>query len=419
MNIKYYFLEPKKEKSSLVISVAWKGIRVQSSIGLSGKTSNFDVNLQKFKKNTTNSAELNNYLNSLSQELNDFYFNSIATNKVLLKEDVKNKINSYVKISENIQKKRDVNSLTVLDIVESFFENIKCNPLYQKMTIKKYKTFYNNIRKYIDKNYNPEFKNINYQYVLNFALFLSNELNLADATIHKTLKMLTVTLNKAFDDGLVDTQFYKPIFKKLFKDLKLKPQSRKFSLTKEEVLKIENYKPSDVDIQLTKDMFLFEIYTLLRISDLSQASESTVNLNERTLNFRQQKTGELASIPLIDKAMEILKKYPRMKFPKISHQYYNRQIKVLAKEAGIDDLIQIERKSLNNTEQIVKKKWELIASHHARVTGIVNMAQHGALPEEIISVSGHSNPRSIEPYMKIAADEKKKRSRIALEKAFG
>ena len=47
------------------------------------------------------------------------------------------------------------------------------------------------------------------------------------------------------------------------------------------------------------------------------------------------------------------------------------------------------------------------------------MARAGALPEEIKSVTGHRSSKSLEAYMKIAADEKLKRSRAALEKGYG
>ncbi len=419
MKIKFYFVSPKKEKSSMTVSIAWNGNRIQYNIGLSHKTSAFDVDKQQFKKNTARASQLNNFLKGLENAISDFYYNSLATNKIVSKVEMKDFLAETLLKKEEIESSIEVRKFTAKEILDHFINFVEDNPLYTTMTKKKYKTFHNNFNRFIKTHYDIYINELDTDYLLNYALFLAKKLNYADATIHKALKIFTRILNKAFEDGLIDTQFYKPLFTKLYRELKLKQDSNKFALTKEEILKIEQYEPEEKDLKLTRDLFLFEIYTAQRVSDLFKTHKASVNLDDRTLNFRQTKTNEMVSIPLIDKAIDILKKYPNMEFPKISEQYYNRQIKELARNAGIDDLITIERKSLNRTEKIVKEKWELLASHHARVTCIVNMAQNGALPEEIITVTGHSNPRSIDPYMKIAEDVKKKRSRSALERAFG
>lgn len=420
MKIKFYFQKPKLEVSALMVSVSWNGLRLQTAIGLSSPTSSFDIENQIFKRNISKSAQLNNILTRISQEISNYYFNSQAANIIIDKSEMSNKLKQILnKEDEEVIEPDDViKEYKLSDIIHSFVYYVENSPMYKKSTAKRYRNLRNNTLKYIKKNSDPNVNKLDYKYVFNFAIFLSKVLKFNDATIQKTLKMVSVTLNKAFDDGLIETQYYKPIFKKVFKELKLKTESHRFALTKEDILKISNYIPTSDILQLTKDMFLFEIYTSIRISDFHNVTDSSININERVLSFRQTKTNEIVTIPLIQKAIDIISKYPNMQFTKITEQHYNRNIKVLALEAGLTDTIRIERKSLNKVETIVKQKWELLASHHARVTGIVNMAQNGALPEEIISVSGHSSASSIQPYMKIAASEKKRRARLALEKAF-
>lgn len=421
MKIKFYFTEPKNEKSPMMISVAWSGKRRQTSIGITQKTSTFDSENQKFRKSATGYAQINNYLDKLKLAINDFYYNSIATNTVISEKEMKLFLNSIIKEKGNGfgDTSNSIREVTISYLLDRFIEGIDNNPLYKKSSIRRYKNFETIIRKYITKHYDIKFENLDYDYIRNFALFLSNELNFADATIQKSLKTLSLILNRAFESEIISKQSYKPLFTKLFKELKLKTASQKFALNTDDIKKIENYTPDNEKLKYVKDMFLFEIYTAQRISDLFKTHKSAIDLKEKTLNIRQVKTNELVSIPLIDKAIAIIKKYPDMTFPYMSKQFYNRMIKVVAKNAGLDDLIQIDSKSLNKIEKSVKQKWELVASHHARVTCIVNMAQNGALPEEIIMVSGHSAPRSIEPYMRISSNEKKKRSRQALERAFG
>ena len=51
------------------------------------------------------------------------------------------------------------------------------------------------------------------------------------------------------------------------------------------------------------------------------------------------------------------------------------------------------------------KKYELISSHTARYTGITLSMKKGLLPEEVMQISGHTDRRNFDKYVKITRQE--------------
>ena len=312
-----------------------------------------------------------------------------------------------------------INKIKVSDLLDHYFQSINSDPTYKSSTLERYKYYKNLINDFFKEYKDIEVEKFDKNYLIAYINFLSKKRNMNDLSILKSIVKFGALFKKAFEDSLIDNQNYKSHFKSIYDTIKFQKESKRFALTSSEVEKLENFIPNNEDLIYIKDMFLFQIYTAIRLSDLNKVSQSNIDFDNNYLTFHQKKTNELVTIPLINKAIEIIKKYPNNKFPKISSSTYSLKIKTLCKDAGIDDEIEIQRKSLNKIETKTYKKWELISSHFARVTCIVEMARNGALAEEIITVTGLRDVNSLKPYMKIAKNIKLKRSRVALEKAFG
>lgn len=425
MKIRFNLQYPKKDISPIMISLAWDGNRVQSSIGISVNTKNFDKENHEMMRNSIGSAEVNNKLNILKSELKQYYFTLVGSNKIVEKNLIQKKLNELLhKKVNNISIQTDeeeklIKKIRISDILNHFIQSINSDPTYKSSTLKRYKSYKNLLIDFFKDYKDIEVENFNKNYLIAYINFLSKKRNMNDLSIKKSIVKFGAIFNKAFEDSLINNQNYKSHFKSIYDTIKFQTESKRFALNIYEVEKIEKLIPNSEDLVRIKDMFLFEIYTGIRCSDLDKVSQSNLDFDNNYLTFHQKKTNELVTIPLINKAIEIIKKYPNNKFPKISPTNYNLKIKSLCREAGIDDEIEIQRKSLNKIETKTYKKWELISSHFARVTCIVEMARNGALAEEIITVTGHRDVNSIKPYMKISKNEKLKRSKIALEKAFG
>ena len=425
MKIRYNLQYPNKDKSPIMVSLAWSGQRIQSSIGISVYTQNFDKRNQEMRRNSSGSAEVNNRLNKLKSELLEYYYTLVGTNKKVDKNQILNKLNELLgkKIEqqanqpeESIEPKKIVK---MSDILNNFMKSIYNDPSYKASTRRRYRSFEKVMNDFFKNHYDIEFEKFGKDYLIAYIKYLADKRNYQDSSIQKAVKTVAVILNQAFEDSMIENQRYKSIFKTIYSTFKFKTESKRFAITESEIERIEKLIPKSTAQAETKDKFLFEIYTAIRVSDLEKIGQYSVNFADETMTFRQLKTNEMVTIPLISKAIDMLKKYPNNKFPHVSSKNYLKNIKQLCKDAGMDEEIMIEEKSLNKITHKVYKKWELIGSHYGRVTCVVAMARNGALAEEIILVTGHKDPNSIRPYMKIAKNEKLERSRAALQKAFG
>ena len=117
------------------------------------------------------------------------------------------------------------------------------------------------------------------------------------------------------------------------------------------------------------------------------------------IEFEQQKTGKLMTIPIHAKVQQILDKN-KGEFPyRISDQRYNDYIKEVCKIAGIVEEIkgkkQLNISKQNNIQKIrrvegVYPKYELVTSHIGRRSFATNY--YGDIPTSyLIYVTGHSS----------------------------
>lgn len=153
-------------------------------------------------------------------------------------------------------------------------------------------------------------------------------------------------------------------------------------LTVDEVEAIEKAEMPTESLERVKDLFLFQCYTGLAYADLMRFDMSKAVKGEKyyLVTDDRKKTGEGYTVVLMEKAMDILKKYD-YKLPKITCEQYNMRLKIMADACGIE---------------------KPIASHFGRRTCGMLLLNYG-FPIEIVSkVLGHSNIKTTQQaYAKI------------------
>ena len=149
-------------------------------------------------------------------------------------------------------------------------------------------------------------------------------------------------------------------------------------LTQEELKKIENHQFAQKRLQQVKDMFIFCCYTGLAFAEMSYLKQKHIITGfdgNLWISMYRKKTGKEFSIPLLDKPIEIIRKYrydnKNLLLPKISNQKFNSYIKEICEILGIEKKI----------------------SHHiARKTFATTVLLYNDVPMEIVSaLLGHSN----------------------------
>lgn len=153
-------------------------------------------------------------------------------------------------------------------------------------------------------------------------------------------------------------------------------------LTVDEVEAIEKAEMPTESLKRVKDLFLFQCYTGLAYADLMRFDMSKAVKGEKyyLVTDDRKKTGEGYTVVLMEKAMDILKKYD-YKLPKMTCEQYNMRLKIMADACGIE---------------------KPIASHFGRRTCGMLLLNYGFTIEIVSKVLGHSNIKTTQQaYAKI------------------
>ena len=229
-----------------------------------------------------------------------------------------------------------------------------------------------------------------------------------NSTIEKKLDYLKWFLNWATEKGHNTNRAYKT-----FKPTLKKTQKKIIYLNKEEmksILALE-LKGEDVYLEPIRDIFMFCCFSSLRYSDASSLKWNDVK--EDHIEVTTMKTADSISIEINEMTRSLLDKYravPGKKndlvFPFYTNQAMNRDLKKLCKLAKINEEIRITTYRGNERIDEIKPKWELIGTHTGRKTFIVNALSRGIPPSVVMKWTGHSDYKSMKPYIDIVDEIK-------------
>lgn len=202
-----------------------------------------------------------------------------------------------------------------------------------------------------------------------------------DAAVYKYHRCLKALLNRAVTFGRIERNPYELLRGKIKRGEKENVEY----LTEREMKAIENLDVrGDETMVISKDIFIFQMYTGLSYSDaqafdFSQYREvdgKWINTGERI------KTGVPFVSSLLPPALKILEKYD-YKIPQIENHIYNRALKAIGVMAKISTPLH---------------------SHLARHTFATWMLRNGAKIENVSRMLGHTNIRQTQRYAKVLAE---------------
>ena len=202
-----------------------------------------------------------------------------------------------------------------------------------------------------------------------------------DAAVFKYHRNLKALLNRAVTFEKIDRNPYELLKGKFKRGDKENVEY----LTESEMKRFEALDvSSDLTMQISKDIFTFQMYTGLSYSDAMafdfsqyrQENGKWINTGERI------KTGVPFVSSLLPPAVAVLEKYD-FKIPQIENHVYNRALKAL----GVMAQIPIP-----------------LHSHLARHTFATWMLRNGAKIENVSRMLGHTNIRQTQRYAKVLAE---------------
>ena len=121
------------------------------------------------------------------------------------------------------------------------------------------------------------------------------------------------------------------------------------------------------------------------------------------LHIHTQKTDEKITIPLHPNLREVLEKYGYdLSSMAISNQKFNKYVKELCLEAGINADVEVVKYEKGIKKYHVIPKYKLIASHTGRRTFITNAILAGIPLSVIQRITGHKKLVTLQKYVDIA-----------------
>ncbi|MCC8175467.1 MAG: site-specific integrase [Bacteroidales bacterium] len=161
-----------------------------------------------------------------------------------------------------------------------------------------------------------------------------------------------------------------------------------------------------------RDIFIVQCYIGCRVSDLTRLTSDNIvgDFVEYIPMKTKRERQDVVRVPLHPKAKAIIERYQDSSgdrlLPFISDQKYNKAIKEMCREAGLDRMVTVINSITGEDER--KPIWQVATSHMARRTFVGNLYRKVKDPNLIGSMSGHAEgSRAFARYRDIDDDIKR------------
>lgn len=406
-------------------------LRIRKNDGTSETTVNTGLEIEKkFWKNGSvsnkypDSTTYLRLLTKIQSDVEDIITDLTEDNKVPNPKLVKSKYNELIE-------DREGNTTKILTFDESWKRFLHKKEVETSFyTHRMYKQLYERL-----KEFSEDYKvKLSFSYVLSeefetdFKEWSWNEKEHKNSYVRKNLTSIKSFLNYCKRNRFIEQdlrEFDKP---------KVLEKKEIIYLIREEVVKLSNVKKydyrsgktyrkeivkiSDYDQdgnrrsynnwEIVKDLMLFMCVTGCRWNDLHHMTWDSQDFDNETFQWLNQKTKKYTKVPLDPIGIKIVKKYGRNKnremgiFPKYSSVHFNQNIKKIFKDLHFNRLVSVT--SMMGTETVDTKKvplYDVVSSHVGRRTFIMNLLHKGLDYKTIMTMSGHSDVKSLMKYISV------------------
>ncbi|GHU13869.1 tyrosine recombinase [Betaproteobacteria bacterium] len=364
----------------------------QFSTKLNVLVSLWDTRANRASGKSTKAVEINRALDTINISVHSHYQRLTGLQGNVTATEIKNAFQGIASAQE-----------TIVDYFarhnREFAKRVGINR--EKTTAEQYEISRNHLVRFIRKKYNVSdipFSKLDFSFIEAFDFYLKVELKRMPNTILGIVRHVRKMIKLAIGEGIISRnpfEGYEPE----------RPKAQQKYLTREELNRIMTTQLDHPSRYLTRDMFLFSVFTGLAFRDICNLTpKHIVKADDGILWIKttRQKTGTPCDIPLLDIPLKIIEKYKglakdRKLLPMLSCGRLNKNLKVIGK------LCNIERR---------------IIYHCGRHTYATEICLSQGVPIESVSrMLGHRDLRSTQIYAKItnhkiAEDVKRVESRI-------
>ena len=329
-----------------------------------------------------------------SQRMNNFIAHKIAEAEgIALEMETNSKYVSLKSIKETLM---GTNPQSFIAYFKEYVEALEKNGKFS--FYKKVKAVHSKLSIYIGEK-DLTFNELNYTFLKRYESYLAEKLKNSVNTIHSNMKVIRKVVNDAINEDLL------PLDKNPFIKYKLKQEkTTKEFLTENEIIKIEN-------LELNKNskrnhhrsIYIFATYAGgLRISDILQLKWS--DYDGKRILVTTQKTQNIVSIKLPNKAIEIIESYKKGKAIKEDYIFPFLKNDIKYSEKALHNAISSHNAYANKDLKVISKLAKIdkhIHFHTSRHTFATRALKKGMRIEYVSKLLGHSSIKTTQVYAKI------------------
>lgn len=407
----YHIFLVDKEKDSpdgkLRFRVRWGKNIVAFNLGYRVDPSKWSTDTQRCKNNTTHGKKkvaasvINREIGRYEAAAEKLFYQYGQENVEPTKEQFKA---DFLKEVRGIEpEKKD--EKTFYQVFDEFVRDTGFKNSWTKATYEKFHALKAHLDEY--KN-NLSFEDFNEEGLNRFVAYLRDEAGLRNSTIDNQLGFVRWVLRWATAKGyntIRDFETFRPKLKKT--------EHKVVFLDWDELMRVYNFQFAQNKgyLERVRDVFCFCCFTSLRYSDVANLKWSDVGSDY--IQVTTIKTNDTVKIELNDYSKGIIDKYRDANFPNnmvlpvISNQKMNTYLKEMGKVCGLDTPITITYYKGHERIDEVHPKYELLGTHTGRRTFICNALMLGITPEIVMKWTGHSDYKTMKPYIDVADSAKK------------
>lgn len=367
------------KKAPIHLRITVNGKRAEQSVKRSIEPERWDAKAGRVKGNKEDARTINSHLDTIQVKINRIHSKLEDSDSVITAKKIKDLYNGI-----------DEKKKTILEVFRYHNEMVKqqVGKDFALGTYKRFETTLKHIEEFIQLQYKLDdmfLNEIRFQFVTDLEFYLKTVKECNHNSTLKYIRNFRKIINLAVKNEWMDRD---PFMKY---QVKLKETKRGF-LDKEELERLENKELGVERLDQVRDVFIFCCYTGLSYADIEKLSPKDISKGidgEYWIFTERTKTGTDSNIPLLPKALEIIKKYednPAVLnsdsiLPIISNQKMNAYLKELA------TICEIEKH---------------ITFHMARHTFATTVTlTNGVSIETVSSMLGHKNIRTTQIYAKV------------------
>lgn len=409
MNIRYNCLffpakEPGRDDARLKLRVRWSGQTVCFNPGYRINLKGWSTETQRCRPNTfhgvhkTPASKINREIQNYLDAVDDAFVFFERGGKIPSKDELRAKVESTLGITN---KEEDSENLS--DIIDRFVESESVLSSWSKGTIAKLRTLHKHLNEFMPTLRASDITNATLENIVKWYV----DRGYRNSTISKNIAILKWFVRWAYRNGYYTGKAHETFSVKIHNYDK-----EVIYLSWEELMTVCSLDLGEKTfLDNIRNVFCFCCFTSLRYSDVQKLAWTDVH--ENSISVVTKKTTDILRIELNKHSRKFLDKYRGMKykgnrvFPVYANQVMNRGLKDIGLKASLDEKIRLVSYSGNKRIEEVFEKWQLLTTHCARRTFVVN-AMYLGIPEDVIrSWTGHSDSNAMKPYKKVVDELKR------------